>query len=59
MDIYAFGLLKQILGKQYPRTLNWLWKMVPEEWYKTCMTVLRKINYQGKFELQLLSRLIR
>ena len=42
MDICDFCLLKQGLGKRYPRTLNGLWKTVREEWDKIDVIVLRK-----------------
>ncbi|GFS87476.1 uncharacterized protein TNCV_207871 [Trichonephila clavipes] len=42
MDFSAFCLLKRALGKEHPKTLNGLWKMVQDEWNKICMAVLIK-----------------
>lgn len=49
-----FILLKQVLGKRNPITLNGLLKTVQEKRNKKDMTVLRKVYFHIKFELELI-----
>ncbi|GBL97357.1 hypothetical protein AVEN_170474-1 [Araneus ventricosus] len=42
MDYCAFGLLKRVLSKCKPTTIDGLWKEVEEEWKSIPLEILRK-----------------
>src|SRR5713101_8049458 len=42
MDYFAFGILKRKIGNRRPKTLEGLWKVLNEGWWKLDIAVLRR-----------------